>query len=77
MSSGTPDGEEPRDDVKSPCIGLCMVDDTLGYCLGCGRTRREIGQWPVLDPDQKREVIRRAGERSGLTAVNADKASKA
>jgi predicted Fe-S protein YdhL (DUF1289 family) len=66
------DGRDGAQDVKSPCIGLCMMNDALGYCLGCGRTRREIGQWPILDADQRREVIRLAGERSGLTAVKPD-----
>ena len=54
------------DEVASPCTGVCLMNDTLGYCLGCGRTRLEIAQWLRLGSEERREVIRLAQERSGL-----------
>ncbi len=59
----------PEDEVESPCIGLCMMNDTLGYCLGCGRTRREIASWPGLSGGERLMVIERARERSGLPLI--------
>lgn len=29
----------------SPCVGLCKLDDTTGFCLGCARTGDEIAEW--------------------------------
>lgn len=51
--------------VPSPCIGLCQIDETLGHCLGCGRTRGEIAAWLACDDDEKRAVVRRAAMRRG------------
>ena len=31
--------------VKSPCILVCSIDRTTGWCFGCGRTPDEIGRW--------------------------------
>jgi len=65
-----PDGGVSRPaEVASPCIGLCMMDDALGHCLGCGRTRREIGRWPCLSGDEKGAVVRMAGARLGGVTV--------
>jgi hypothetical protein len=62
-----PDPASPAESgaVASPCIGLCMMDDTLGHCLGCGRTRAEIGRWLGLTSEQRRAVVRRASARVG------------
>lgn len=72
-----PDPGETPDEVASPCIGLCMMNDSLGYCLGCGRTRVEIWRWPGLEGDERREVIRLARARSGLTSIKPDRPDKA
>lgn len=31
--------------IKSPCILVCSIDRTTGWCFGCGRTAEEIGNW--------------------------------
>ncbi|PWK69918.1 DUF1289 domain-containing protein [Aminobacter sp. AP02] len=43
--------------IESPCIMLCSVDDTTGYCFGCGRTRAEIGAWLGMSPETRRAVM--------------------
>lgn len=43
--------------IESPCIMLCSVDDTTGYCFGCGRTREEIGGWLGMTPETRRAVM--------------------
>ncbi|MBS0239177.1 MAG: DUF1289 domain-containing protein [Proteobacteria bacterium] len=40
----------------SPCIGICKLDDSTGYCLGCGRTGREIGDWIAMNESQRDAV---------------------
>ena len=29
----------------SPCVGVCRIDESSGYCVGCARTREEIASW--------------------------------
>ncbi|NVP57926.1 DUF1289 domain-containing protein [Mycoplana rhizolycopersici] len=43
--------------MESPCILVCSIDDTTGYCFGCGRTREEIGGWISYSADQRRSVM--------------------
>jgi predicted Fe-S protein YdhL (DUF1289 family) len=40
----------------SPCIGICKLDDATGYCLGCGRTGTEIGDWVSMSEGQRDAV---------------------
>lgn len=44
------------DPIKSPCKRLCAVDGRLGFCLGCGRTLKEIGGWSQYSHEE-RDVI--------------------
>ena len=49
--------------VPSPCIGVCTLDFPTGACVGCGRTRSEIKNWPYLDGDAKRAALAAAQKR--------------
>ena len=32
--------------IKSPCsVTDCLMDDTVGHCLTCGRTRDDLANW--------------------------------
>ena len=46
----------PRPGVASPCVNVCRMDETSGWCLGCRRTLEEIAQWSVMDDESKRAV---------------------
>ena len=45
--------------IKSPCIKVCAVDGETGFCLGCGRTLAEIGNWTRLTAAARDEVMAR------------------
>jgi predicted Fe-S protein YdhL (DUF1289 family) len=45
------------DDVKSPCVNICRMNETTGYCEGCFRTIDEIAGWSQFSPDEQRGVI--------------------
>ena len=49
--------ETLQEQVQSPCIGVCSMDDSTGLCLGCYRTMDEIQQWWELDNTQKLALI--------------------
>jgi uncharacterized protein len=44
--------------IPSPCSGVCTMDLRNEYCIGCYRTRTEIGGWAHFDNDEKLGVIK-------------------
>lgn len=52
-----------HEDLTSPCINLCVMDDANGYCIGCWRTLEEIAGWIDFAPARKREVLARLEAR--------------
>jgi len=44
------------DTVPSPCINVCRMDATTGWCEGCQRTLQEIEVWSGLSGADKRAV---------------------
>lgn len=35
--------------MESPCVSICAMDGSTGWCIGCGRTLDEIGRWGETD----------------------------
>ena len=31
--------------MKSPCVKVCRLDAMGKYCIGCGRTLKQIASW--------------------------------
>jgi hypothetical protein len=48
--------EHEQGAVLSPCIGVCTMDASTGWCEGCLRTIDEIAGWSLFDNDEKRAV---------------------
>ena len=44
------------EDIVSPCIGVCTMNDNTGFCQGCYRTVDEIREWWNMT-DQEREKV--------------------
>ena len=55
--------QPPPEEVKSPCVQVCVLDEGLGHCIGCGRTRAEIWKWTRASDEEKREIVVRAAQR--------------
>ena len=49
--------------VESPCVKICVVEPETGFCIGCERTRGEIGGWLGMSPDERRTVMATLPER--------------
>jgi len=47
----------------SPCIAVCVLDPSDGYCRGCLRTIAEISAWITLDAAAKRRLLAELTER--------------
>ncbi len=52
--------------VKSPCIGVCTLDEATGFCRGCHRSLVEIRDWMILDDDDRRTIIAKVVIRKGV-----------
>lgn len=35
----------PVQRIESPCVNICQIDATTGWCVGCGRNLDEIAGW--------------------------------
>jgi predicted Fe-S protein YdhL (DUF1289 family) len=44
------------EDIVSPCIGVCAINDSNGFCQGCYRTVEEIREWWNMS-DQERDKV--------------------
>ena len=42
--------------TESPCCQICKMDEATGLCMGCFRTRDEIGSWLYMD-DERRALV--------------------
>jgi predicted Fe-S protein YdhL (DUF1289 family) len=49
--------------IPSPCTNVCRLDDSTGWCLGCGRTIEEIIRWGSTHPADRAAVMRALPER--------------
>lgn len=51
--------------APSPCIDVCNLDPKTGWCLGCGRTAGEIGEWLKLTPFRRSRLQQDLARRFG------------
>jgi uncharacterized protein len=42
--------------APSPCINVCRMNATTGWCEGCKRNLDEIARWSVMTEAEKRWV---------------------
>jgi predicted Fe-S protein YdhL (DUF1289 family) len=57
--------------IESPCIGVCAIDETNGFCYGCYRTIDEIKTWFEMSQVEKKNLLVQLQERQ-LVKVNFD-----
>ena len=43
--------------IDSPCNDICTTDPETGLCLGCGRTPKEIENWPFNSEEKKEKIL--------------------
>tara|TARA_B100001093_G_scaffold155859_1_gene148454 strand:- start:1162 stop:1413 length:252 start_codon:yes stop_codon:yes gene_type:complete len=39
--------------IISPCISICKIDPSTGYCYGCTRTDEEKKMWKLEDTNDE------------------------
>ena len=43
--------------VESPCVRVCAIDATSGWCRGCFRTLGEISGWTSYTAAEQRALL--------------------
>jgi predicted Fe-S protein YdhL (DUF1289 family) len=43
--------------VQTPCINICILDQTTGLCLGCARTLDEIARWASFSDSERSRIM--------------------
>lgn len=43
--------------IESPCVLICSIERTTGYCWGCGRTVDEIGRWSGFPAEHRSAIM--------------------
>ncbi len=62
--------------VQSPCNKICTLDAD-NVCVGCGRSRAEIGAWSQLSDAEKTRVVKKAKERLAALGAKGDRRAPA
>ncbi|WP_372928711.1 DUF1289 domain-containing protein [Methyloceanibacter sp.] len=60
------------DPLETPCVNVCLLDEKLGLCVGCGRSGAEIAEWATMGADQRRAVMAILPDRLKLLERLAD-----
>lgn len=48
--------------ITSPCIHVCKLMED-GLCIGCFRTREEIGHWSSYSDEERTEIMEKLDDR--------------
>ena len=52
--------------LPSPCISICKLNKSTGYCDGCFRTEDEIALWPSMSDEDKFNMLNTLRQRQGI-----------
>lgn len=63
----------PAGTVESPCISVCVMDETRGYCRGCWRTRDEIARWGIADDAERLAILEQLRQRRRAAGVTSER----
>ncbi len=55
--------ENIKAEIKSPCIGVCAMDEASSLCHGCYRTIEEIKAWWDMGKDAQKDLLDTLEER--------------
>ncbi|PDS42494.1 MULTISPECIES: DUF1289 domain-containing protein [Rhizobium] len=56
--------------MQTPCIHVCSMEPSAGFCAGCGRTLQEIGSWMTYSDAERRRIMALLPARlAGIAAV--------
>lgn len=54
--------------IDSPCINKCGYD-SKGYCYGCKRSSKEIGNWLKYTPEERAAIMKELPKRKNTEEI--------
>ncbi len=63
--------------MESPCINICSIEPSSGFCAGCGRTIEEIAGWAAFSDEERHALMRRLPARMNATPPAVSRATAA
>ena len=57
-----------RDEIESPCVRVCVIDQRSSLCLGCYRNAAEIRSWGQFSTAERRRVMAALPDRAANVA---------
>lgn len=67
---------ERAPNVASPCVNVCLMDESTGLCAGCARTLDEIAAWSEMNDHEKAHVLARLPERIRQSSLPPDRTQR-
>ena len=52
--------------LPSPCISICKLNKSTGFCDGCFRTINEISEWPSMTDVERMSLLETLRQRQGI-----------
>ena len=52
--------------LPSPCISICKLNKSTGFCDGCFRTINEISEWPSMTDVERMSLLETLIQRQGI-----------
>ena len=49
--------------IPSPCVGVCQINSSTKFCLGCWRTLKEVAHWSRYSNGEKENLMQELIER--------------
>lgn len=56
--------------IPSPCVGVCQINASTKYCLGCWRTLKEVAHWSRYSNDEREILMKELAERQKRLGSN-------
>lgn len=56
-------GDTARTKALSPCVGVCKIDRSKRWCIGCGRTASEIARWAGMSETEQLKLLGKLDRR--------------
>jgi len=55
--------------IESPCVRVCVIEASSGWCRGCWRTLDEISFWVRYTSEEQRQVMQHLAARRAAACV--------
>lgn len=55
-----------RDEIRSPCVKVCVIHPEARLCAGCLRSPDEIASWQRMMPETRERIMSELPSRAPL-----------